>query len=336
MMQAAAKAFSTAPRGTLAPANRLLAVVVAAGVGVAVWAWLLGLVAVLALAWPVAAKAQGLLPVPALSARAMDQTATLDAATLAAIEAKLAAFEQTQGTQMVVLVVATTQPEDIAAYTQRLGDAWKLGRPGVGDGLLLVVAKDDRKVRIATSKALEGVLPDVLANRIIDQALKPAFKVGDFGGGILAALSQLMAHISGEGLPMAAAAPSGADGGGQWVDWLIALVFLVPMVSSVLKSMLGNKLGMLAGGLVAAGFAWVLTGVWWIALAAGLLAAVVGMFSAALPASGHGGGRGAGRRSGGSWGGGAPGGGWGGGSGGGGFSSGGGGNFGGGGASGGW
>ena len=109
------------------------------------------------------AWAQGLQPVPELRARVMDATGTLDAVTTARIEAQLAAFEQSNGSQVVVVMVATTAPEDIADYTQRLGDAWKIGRREVGDGVLFVIAKDDRRLRIAPAKALEGALPDLLA-----------------------------------------------------------------------------------------------------------------------------------------------------------------------------
>ena len=113
------------------------------------------------------------MPVPPLTAHVIDQTGTLSAADRAALNDKLTRFERERGSQVVVLVLHTTQPEDITAYTQRLGDAWKLGRPGVGDGVLLVVAKDDRRMRIATAKAVEGALPDLLASRIIDQVIAP-------------------------------------------------------------------------------------------------------------------------------------------------------------------
>lgn len=285
---------------------------------------------------PLGTSAQDLLPVPPLTARVLDQTATLEPGALANIEAKLADFERTQGTQVVVVMVATTLPEDIADFTQRLGDAWKIGRPGVGDGLLLVVAKNDRRFRIATSKALEGVIPDVLAKRILDDAVKPAFRQGDFAGGILAGLDQLMAHIGGEGLPPPATHASTAGNDVDWADALIILVFAVPLMSSVLRGLLGNKLGLVAGGAGAAVLAWAITGVWWLALGAGVLAMVVGLFSSALPSPSVRRGR-RGRQSSdwpGGWGGGSSsGGGWGDG---GGFSSGGGGDFGGGGASGDW
>ena len=147
------------------------------------------------------ATAQAVLPVPALSARVIDQTGTLDAAQKKALEAKLASLEKTKGSQVVVLMVPTTAPEDIASYTQRVGDTWKIGRKDVGDGLLLVVAKDDRKMRIAPAKTLEGAVPDVLAARIIDETMKPLFRAGDFAGGIGGAVDQVTGLINGEALP---------------------------------------------------------------------------------------------------------------------------------------
>jgi uncharacterized protein len=293
---------------------------------------------VLGLWWGLAlASAQGLVPVPALSARVIDQTATLDAASLAALEAKLAAFEQSNGSQVVVLMVPTTAPEDIADFTQRVGDAWKIGRADVGDGALFVIAKDDRRLRIATAKALEGAIPDLMARRIIDSAVTPAFRQGDYAGGINAGLDQILARIRGEELPLpdaSAAQRAAASSDFEWMDALIFLVFAVPMLSGLLRGMFGNKLGILFTGLGAGALAWVLTAVVWVAIGAGLLGMLAALFMQFLPPASLGG---SGRGGRGGWGGGGlGGGGFGGGRGGGGFSSGGGGNFGGGGASGGW
>lgn len=278
------------------------------------------------------AAAPGVQALPSLSARVIDQTGTLDPASRAALEAKLAAFEQERGSQVVVLMVATTAPEDIADYTQRLGDAWKIGRKDVGDGVLFVIAKDDRRLRIATAKTLEGALPDLLARRIMDQAVAPAFRQGDYAAGINAGVDQILARIRGEDLPLpdanrAPAAAGDLDG----LDLLIFLAFAVPMVAAVLRGIFGNKLGTLLTGVGAGGLAYLLTAVFWIAVGAGLLGMVAALFMQHLPMHS---GRGRGGR-GGPWGGGGFGG-RGGGLGGGGFSSGGGGNFGGGGASGGW
>lgn len=276
------------------------------------------------------ALAQAVLPVPELRARMMDQTGTLDAASVAAIEAQLAAFEQAKGSQVVVLMVATTAPEDIADFTQRLGDAWKIGRPEVGDGVLFVIAKDDRRLRIATSKALEGAIPDLMASRIIEQVVKPAFRQQDYAAGIQAGVEHILARISGEALPLPSEPPQPV-GDFELTDLLIFAVFVAPLVSNVLRGLFGNKLGALLTGVAAGGMAWWLTSVGWIAIGVGLLGMLASLFMKFLPAhipSGRG-------RKGGHWGG--PGsGGFGRGGGGGGFRSGGGGNFGGGGASGGW
>ena len=139
--------------------------------------------------------------VPALTGRVIDQTGTLSAADVQALTQKLAAFEQAKGTQIVVLMVPTTQPEDISAYANRVGNTWKIGRKGVGDGPLIVVAKDDRAMRIEVAKALEGAVPDIAAGRITDRLMAPAFRAGDFAGGINVALDHLFARIQGEPLP---------------------------------------------------------------------------------------------------------------------------------------
>lgn len=281
----------------------------------------------------------GLQAIPALTARVMDTTGTLDEGQKQALEAKLAAFEKAKGSQIVVLMVPTTLPEDIVDYTQRVGDLWKIGRKGVGDGLLLVVAKNDRKVRIATAKTLEGAIPDLAARQVIDRAITPRFREGDFAGGLNASTDQLMALISGEKLPEPEVAQgdfgsSGGAGGFQWMDLAVFLFFAVPIGGRVLAGIIGRKAGSFVTGGAVGVLAWLVTAsllVAGIAAVAGIIFALV----ASLAPAGRGGGGGGwggpgmgggGFRSGGSWGGG----------GGGGFSSGGGGNFGGGGASGGW
>jgi uncharacterized protein len=257
-------------------------------------------------------------PVPPLTAHVIDQTGTLSAADRAALNDKLTRFERERGSQVVVLVLHTTQPEDITAYTQRLGDAWKLGRPGVGDGVLLVVAKDDRRMRIATAKAVEGALPDLLASRIIDQVIAPRFRANDYAGGLDAGLDQVLAHLRGESLPLPA--PEAPDG---WTDLWVFALFAAPILSAVCRQLFGKRLGSLVSGVAMGGMAWHLTALWWVALVAGLLGVLVGLVLSLLPTrvvqghtglgSHHGGGTGAG-----------------------GFSAGGGGDFGGGGASGSW
>lgn len=295
----------------------------------------------LSLAWP--AWAQDVLPVPVLTGRVIDSTGTLSTAQRSALDAKLAAFEAAAGPQMVVLIIPSTQPEDIAAYAQRVADGWKIGRREVGDGLLIVVAKSDRKVRIEVAKALEGAVPDLAARQIIQNAITPAFKADDYAGGLNLAVDQLQARVRGENLP--APAPRAADGGGSssgfGFEELGALFFIgVPVLGAILTGIFGRKLGSVATGGAAGALGWFLGG--------GLLMAGLAAFGALLLVGllGIGAAR---RRSGGSsglggvvppiiWGGGGGGSSssWGGGGSGGGFSSGGGGDFGGGGASGDW
>lgn len=282
----------------------------------------------------------GVQPVPTLTARVMDQTATLTEAQRAALESKLADFEQTDGTQIAILLVPSTQPEDIAAYAQRVADAWKLGRRDVGDGLLIVVARNDRTVRIEVAKALEGAVPDLAARRVIDRALVPAFQAGDTAGGLNAALDELFRLIRAEKLAPATRANQ-ASQRGDGLDWQQLGLFLfvaLPVLGSVLTTLLGRKLGAVVSGLAVGGLGWLFTSSLLLALAA----AVIGvLLVGALGVGGRRGGWGGpviggpsggwnGRSNGGWSGGGGRGGGWGG------FSSGGGGDFGGGGASGRW
>jgi uncharacterized protein len=297
---------------------------------------LLFAVALLALRVGVA-HAQDLLPVPALTERVIDQTGTLSAEQRQRLVDKLAAFERDAGPQIVVLMVATTQPEDIAAYAQRVGETWKIGRRDVGDGLLLVVAKNDRRLWIAPAKALEGAVPDLAARQIAQNTISPRFKTGDFAGGIEAGLDQLIARIKGENLPVPADTPRGSIGGLQGFDpfeiFMFAFIAL-PIVATVLRGMFGRGLGSLASAGVAGAIAWFVTHALLfvgIAAAIGFAIALFGGLGKSLRTrSGrHDGWVGTGGWSGGS-------GGWSGGGGGGGFSSGGGGDFGGGGAGGDW
>ncbi len=277
------------------------------------------MVGLLAGAW-----AQGLLPVPELTGRVIDQTATLDAAQQGALEEKLAQLERDMGSQVVVLIVPTTAPEDIAAYANRIGNAWKLGRSDVGDGLIVVVAKDDHRMRIEVAKALEGAVPDIAAGRIISDVMTPAFRRGDFAGGLDAAVDQLAARIRGEPLPEV------NDGGpgttpDDVFDLIIPALIAIPVLSQIASLILGRKLAALGIGTVVGALAW---GIWGmtmiVALVIGLMAMVYALLAAMIERGGSGRSRGGGF--GGSSGGFSSGG----------FSSGGGGDFGGGGASGSW
>jgi uncharacterized protein len=280
--------------------------------------------------------AQDLPNVPALTARVIDQTGTLTATERDRLISKLAAFEQDAGPQIVVLMVATTQPEDIASYAQRVGETWKIGRRDVGDGLLLVIAKNDRKLWIAPAKALEGAVPDLAARQIVRDVISPRFKTGDFAGGIDAGLGAVMARIQGEHLPAPArrSAPANSSLKLPLTDLLIFAFVALPIVAGVTRRIFGRGLGSLASAGAAGGLAWLVTGSLILAVvgvATGLLFGLFAGVSGALRSQGRGGSFGGGL------GGGLGGGGWSsGGGGGGGFSSGGGGDFGGGGAGGDW
>ncbi len=278
------------------------------------------------------AVAQDVLPVPPPSARVIDQTGTLTAAQAAALTGKLEAIETQRGAKVVVLMVPTTAPEDIAAYSQRVADAWKLGRRQVGDGLVIVVAKNDRSVRIEVAKALEGAVPDAAAGRIISEQIVPAFKAGDYAGGLNTAVDRIAQRIADEGLaaPTPGAGGSNKPAGGFDLQNLAIFLFVgVPILGAVLTGIFGRKLGSLLTGGAVGGIGWLLSASALIAAGAGLLALfLVGVMGVGSRGS----------RLGGPiiWGGGGGGGGFGGGGGGGGFSPGGGGDFGGGGASGRW
>jgi len=298
------------------------------------------LVALVCIWIPIGISAQPILPVPALSARVIDQTGTLDADQIAALSTRLEVLEKKTGSQLVVLMVPTTAPEDIASYANRVANSWKIGRRDVGDGVLLIVAKNDRQLRIEVAKTLEGAIPDLAAKRVIDSAITPGFRQGDFAGSLGAGVEQIAALIAGEALPAPAQTRPGSPGGGlgQWTDLLVFAVFALPIAAAILRSVLGRKLGALATGAGVGLLAFFVSA----SIVIAVIAAVVGLgfalFSAFAGPMMRQGGRGGLPGPGGGWSSGGHRGGWGGGGGGGGggFSSGGGGNFGGGGASGRW
>ena len=273
----------------------------------------------------------GTLAVPPL-ARVTDTTGTLNAGQRQILEGKLGAFETARGTQIAIVMVGSTQPEPIADFAQRIGEAWKIGRAEVGDGLLIVVAKDDRRVWIAVAKSLEGAVPDLAAARVIREQITPRFKQGDFAGGLAAGLKSLFMLIQGEGLPAPESAPRSSAGEGKDLVALLApFVIIGVIVAALLRKLFGVKGAFVAGAGVGTIAGWILASLK-LGLIAGVAAFVFSLFAGAAR-----GGRVLGGRRGGVFvpGGFGGGGGWSGG-GGGGWSSGGGGNFGGGGAGGSW
>ena len=265
--------------------------------------------------------------IPPLKARVTDLTGTLSAEQRDALEQTLAEFEARKGAQIAVLLVPSTEPETIEQYAVRVEETWKLGRKGVDDSALLVVAKNDRRLRIEVGYGLEGALPDAIAKRIIDNDITPRFKQGDFYGGIRAGVDRIMRVVEGEKLPPPAAHGPGPGSTGPGV--LFALFFVVAIAGTVLRALFGRGISAGVGGALAGVLGWLFMG-------SLLVALVIGAFIFAFLLVGSAGG---GYRRGGGWGGGPwmGGGGFGGGGfGGGGGFSGGGGSSGGGGASGSW
>ena len=261
-------------------------------------------------------------PVPPLVARVTDTVGLLDSAQRARLEDKLAAFEARKGSQIAVLIVPTTQPETIEQYAIRVAEQWKLGRKGVDDGAIVLVARDDRALRIEVGYGLEGALSDIVSKRIVEDVIVPRFKLGDFAGGIEAGVDAMIKVIEGEPLPEPKTWTS-PKVGVEAIQHLLVIGFIaVFVVGGVLRALFGRlPAATLIGGAV--GFvAWVLVSSLVAAVVVGVIAFVFALMGG-MPRGGRGG-----------WGGGFPGGG--GSSSGGGSWGGGGGGFGGGGASGRW
>jgi uncharacterized protein len=277
----------------------------------------------IALCWAVVSGAQ--IAVPPLEGRVTDLTATLTDEQKSALEQTLRSFEARKGSQVAVLIVPSTAPESIEQYALRVAEQWKPGRKNVDDGALLVVAKDDRTLRIEVGYGLEGALTDAACKRIISEIIVPRFRQGDFYGGITAGVDRILRVIDGEPLPK----PEGRrPGGTRGIGSILpVMMILVLVVGGVLHTVLGRFPGALVTGGAVSVVAWMLAGAISIALVAGVLAFLFTLLSGGM------GGRGLG---GGGLGGGFGGGGFGGGGFGGGGFGGGGGGFGGGGASGRW
>ena len=283
---------------------------------------------------PFAAAAQQQAAIPAFDSPVVDTTGTLDAASKQQLEQQALALQQRKGSQLQVLVIPSTAPETIEQYAVRAFESFKLGRKGLDDGLLLVVAKDDRKVRIEVGYGLEGAIPDITAGRVIQEYMVPKFRQGDYAGGIVDATAQLVKLIDGEPLPEPVADnPTGPDRGGEWLFALVAAFFVASFLRSIFGGLPAGVRALLCGG--GAGIAALfLSSLLFVGGFGALIGFIVGIVSGGGGGryarhrdwGGFGGGGGWSGGSGGGWGGGSSGGGW----------SGGGGMSGGGGASGGW
>jgi len=249
-----------------------------------------GLLALL-LCWGFAALAD--VAVPRLSGRVVDQTMTLSQAEQTALDTTLRDFEARKGSQVAVLIVPTTAPESIAQYSIRVADAWKIGRSKVDDGAILLVAKDDRKLRIEVGYGLEGALTDVVTKRILDEIITPRFKAGDFAGGITAGVDQILKVIDGETLPPPEERQQGSGFADQLEQFAPFLLFGVLIGGGILRSMFGRLFGSLATGGLAALAVWWIVGTALLAGLAGIIGFVVTLIGDAF-LSGGGGRRGGG------------------------------------------
>lgn len=222
---------------------------------------------------PAAAQAAEV-PVPALSGRIVDQAGVLSLEQRQALSRKLEAFEQAKGSQVAVLVVPTTGGEAIEDFATRVTDQWKLGRAGVDDGVLLLVAMQERRMRIQTGRGVQGTLTDALSKRIIAERMTPLFRAGDFAGGIAVGVDSILAAVSGESLPPPSKSGSSASSSlNSDLNQVMFLAFmLVPVGALVLRAVLGRFLGGVAAGVITGGVVAFALGSFLVGLLAGALA----------------------------------------------------------------
>lgn len=245
-------------------------------------------------------------PVPPLKHRVTDQTGSLSSSDEARIEAKLRAFEAAKGAQIAVLIVPTTQPETVFDYAIRVAEAWKLGRKGVDDGVLFVIAKNDRKLQILVGPGLQGSLTDAMSKRIISEIVAPRFRAGDFAGGIEQGADKIIGLLQGEALPppqpkRVAVKSSNLE------NFLVVGVLAAFVVGPLLKMLLGRLLGATATAGVTGAAAWFVVGGLLFPVVAGIIVFVLVLMMGAVSRRGGGwpGGWTSGGGSGGSWGGGS-------------------------------
>jgi uncharacterized protein len=229
----------------------------------------------LLLFWASAAIAE--VAVPPLTGRVVDQTGTLTSGYIETLNQRIRSFEQRKGSQIAVLIVPTTQPETIEQYSIRAAEAWKIGRRKIDDGALLVIAKNDHKLRIEVGYGLEGALTDVTSRRIIDEVIVPRFKTGDFAGGISEGLTRMIGVIDGERLPPPA--PEASHGPGPDWDQLSSFlpfsIFGALFVGGFLRSLFGSLMGSAVAGGVVGAITWFVFGSLVASAALGSLAFVI-------------------------------------------------------------
>jgi uncharacterized protein len=231
------------------------------------------------LCWTQAAFAD--VAVPPLVGRVVDTTNTLDSSHVETLNRRIRDFERRKGSQIAVLIVPTTQPETIEQYSIRAAEAWKIGRKKIDDGALLVVAKNDRKLRIEVGYGLEGALTDVTARRIIDEVIVPRFKTGDFAGGIDNGLTRMIGVVDGERLPPPAPEVShGPEPGQDTLSSFAPFALFGPLfVGAFLRALLGSLLGAAVTGGVIGVIAWFVVGSLGAAVAFGGLAFFIALIA---------------------------------------------------------
>ncbi len=248
----------------------------------------------LLLCWAFAAFAD--VAVPPLTGRVVDQTGTLSAGDIDSLTQTLRALEQRKGSQVAVLIVPTTQPETIEQYSIRVAEAWKIGRKKIDDGAVLVIAKNDHKLRIEVGYGLEGALNDVTAKRIIDEIITPKFRSGDFAGGISDGVDRIIGVIDGEPLPAPAPkASTRSEPDSVLYQFLNPLnpftIIFILLLGGVFRRLFGRLFGSLASGGLIGLLVWFVFGSLILSALAGIVASVFTMFSDAVTAPsppGHG------------------------------------------------
>ena len=238
--------------------------------------------------WAFVALAQ--VAVPPLVGRVVDQTGTLSSDDIASLNRKLRDFEARKGSQIAVLIVPTTAPEEIEQYSIRVAEAWKIGRKKIDDGAILLVAKNDRKLRIEVGYGLEGALTDATSKRIIDEIITPKFRSGDFAGGISDGVDRIIGVVNGEPLPAPPPRQQRRDSGlTEFIDPFNPFVIIgVLVLGAFLRSAFGRLFGSLATGGLIGLLAWFIVGSLAVAVIAGLIASFFTMLSDGLASPGPG------------------------------------------------
>lgn len=227
-------------------------------------------------------------PVPALSAHVIDQTGTLTSREIASLDQSLRAYEQQTGSEFAVLIVPTTAPETIEQYGIRVADQWQLGRKKIDDGLILIVAKADRKVRFEVGYGLEGALTDATSKHIIDGVIVPRFKQQDFYGGITQGVKAAIDVLAGESLPKPAKRQDDSE---DMLYQVMPVVFIAALIlGRILRAFVGRTGGASVTGLLIATVAWFLLGVLSTAILAGIAGFIIALTGIGIGGRGLGGG----------------------------------------------